>query len=66
MTSIPKIDCNGWTPLHCAAENGHLSVCKLIVENVDDKNPKDFMGTTPIHLTRNQEIINLIGNAILR
>ena len=27
------------TPLHLAAKNGHLSVCKLIIENVSDKNP---------------------------
>ena len=29
----------GITPLHLAAKNGHLSVCKLIIENVFDKNP---------------------------
>ena len=27
------------TPLHLAAKNGNLSVCKLIIENVSDKNP---------------------------
>ena len=27
------------TPLHLAAKNGNLSVCKLIIENVLDKNP---------------------------
>ena len=31
-------DIYGLTPLHQAAENGHLSICQLIVENVDDKN----------------------------
>ena len=34
----------GWTPLHMAARNGHLSVCQLIVENVDDKIPTDNSG----------------------
>ena len=31
----------GWffTPLHMAALNGHLAVYKLIMENVEDKNP---------------------------
>ena len=32
---------NGWTPLHKAAQNGHLSIRQLIVESIDDKNPKD-------------------------
>ena len=28
--------------------NGHLSVCHLILENVDDKNPKNNSGLTPL------------------
>jgi len=41
------------TPLHEAARNGHLEICKLIMETIDDKNPairkrrKD--GWTPLH-----------------
>ena len=44
------------TPLHLAAKNGHLSVCKLIVENVSDKNPTSqatqqwINQWTPFHL----------------
>ena len=26
-----------------------MSLCQLIVENVDDKNPKDNIGWTPLH-----------------
>ena len=55
----PKNDEN-FTPLHMAAMNGHLQVCKLIIENVcenpkprsdrgDSKNPKSCDGTTPLH-----------------
>ena len=40
----------GRTPLHMAAKNGHLSICKLIIENVRDKNPRDIHGRTPLHL----------------
>ena len=29
--------------------NGHLSICQLIVDNVDDKNPKSNDGLTPLH-----------------
>ena len=37
------------TSLHCAAERGHLDVCRLIIENVPDKNPADTRGRTPLH-----------------
>ena len=29
---------------------GHLEICKLIIENVEDKNPGDKLGWTPLHL----------------
>ena len=29
---------------------GHLPICQLIVENVDDKSPKNDFGMTPLHL----------------
>ena len=28
----------------------HLSVCKLIIESANEKNPKDSFGRTPLHL----------------
>jgi ankyrin repeat protein len=34
---------------HFAAEFGHLDFCKLIIESIDDKNPKDNKGKTPLH-----------------
>ena len=40
----------GQTPLHSAAQNGHLEVCRLIMNNVIDRNPKDQRGVTPLHL----------------
>ena len=39
----------GETPLHAAASMGHLAVCRLIIENIDDKNPKSNTGFTPLH-----------------
>ena len=30
---------DGQTPLHFAAGNGHLNICNLIIEIVQDKNP---------------------------
>ena len=40
---------NGCTPLHYAAEHGHLDVCKLILQNIQEKNPPADNGT-PLHL----------------
>jgi ankyrin repeat protein len=28
----------GWTPLHFAAQNGEMEICKLILENITEKN----------------------------
>ena len=39
----------GLTVLHVAAIEGHLEICKLIVSEVDDKNPLDNQGRTPLH-----------------
>ena len=36
------------TPLHYAAQNGLLEVCKLILENVEDKNPVGLDRWTPL------------------
>ena len=37
------------TPLHVAASCGHLEVCKLILQHVQDKNPADYQEWTPLH-----------------
>ena len=38
-----------YTPLHLAAENGHTSVCQLIIDNVQEKNPMNRYENTPLH-----------------
>ena len=41
---------NGETPLHLAAKNGHLEICKLILDGLGKtKNPVDKKGRTPLH-----------------
>ena len=32
---------DGWTPFHMAAEFGHFSVCKFMLQILEDKNPKN-------------------------
>ena len=50
-----QLCCRKTTPLHIAARKGHLDVCKLILENTDNKIPTDdvggsLVGNTPFHL----------------
>ena len=47
----PK-DNEGWTPLHLAAENGHSTTYKLIMEKLEIKNPRKRNGAkeTPLHI----------------
>ena len=45
-------ECQTWirkTPLHWAAENGHLAMCTLIATSVHEKNPQDVFQNTPLH-----------------
>ena len=45
----------GWTPFHCAAEYKDLSICRLIMETVLDKNPATNNRTTPFDLADSDE-----------
>ena len=38
------------TPFHHIAAGGHLDMCKLIIENINDKNPANQDGLTPLHV----------------
>ena len=42
-------------PLHVSIMNGgpmngHLAICELIIKNIDNKNPTDNNGKTPLHM----------------
>ena len=39
---------DGDTPLHLAAQHGHLNVCELMIEKVVFKNPSNIQGETPL------------------
>ena len=43
------VDKFGNTPLHKAAKYGDISKCKLIIENVENKNPANLYKITPLH-----------------
>ena len=44
-----KNDSNAYSPLHCAAEIGHLTICLLMLNKMKDKCPKTKLGCTPLH-----------------
>lgn len=44
-----KYDLWKQTPLHFAAEEGHMNVVKLLIDHIADVNMKDKFGDTPIH-----------------
>ena len=40
----------GLTPLHEAAINGHVKICKIIIDTLVNRNPPDDNGITPLYL----------------
>ena len=64
---IPEVknpaDHNGVTPLHKAAKEGHMNICKMLLENTNDKDPVDEDGNTPLKIAarnNNLELIKLL------
>ena len=55
MNTLEPSDCFGNTPLHKAAMNGHLSVVKLLIDNVQDKNPENDDKDTPFKMAARYE-----------
>ena len=56
------------TPLHLAAKNDYLEICKLIIDNIGENNPSDNHGTTPLHhaaKNSNLELCKLICQDIV-
>ena len=37
------------TPLHLAAMNGHFSVVRFLMKNLNNTDPRDRLGQTPIY-----------------
>ena len=62
----PK-DVKGNTPLHEAANCGHLETLKLIIDKVEEKNPENNKGCTPLHIAAIKgrvEIFRVIMNNV--
>jgi ankyrin repeat protein len=52
-------DSNRWSPLHCAADSGHIETILALLEHKANINACDGTGATPIFLALNKENINL-------
>ncbi|QOJ78899.1 ankyrin repeat domain-containing protein [Infirmifilum lucidum] len=53
----------GWTPLHYAADGGHLEVARLLLDRGADVNTRDNDGRTPLDLARamgHKEVVELL------
>ena len=54
-------------PLQIAARQNNLAMAQLLIERIDDKNPKDIYGKTPLHdaaFSGNFEVFKLIFDSI--
>merc|ERR1740129_434426 len=59
--SIPGVMCgDNWTPLHYSVANGHYEISKLIIDEIEIKNPKTKCGWTPLHCASKVELCQLI------
>jgi len=52
---------NAWTPLHWAAKRGHTSIVSFLLASGADKDMYNDKGQTPIELTTNKAIRELLG-----
>ena len=51
----------GLTPLHLAAQNGHLQVICALLEKCEDKNPRDlYSGETPLHYAAMYDHVDIV------
>ena len=48
-------------------KEGHMKICQLLIETIDEKNPRDIDGNTPLHIAAergNFELCNFITQCL--
>ena len=48
-SDVNAFDADGWTPVHLAAENGHLPLVRLLVTSRAHVECQTKFGRTPLH-----------------
>ena len=51
---------SGWTPLHLAAEFGHMGITELLIEQGADKDAQSNAGRRPMHNAIRQRRVNVV------
>ena len=52
----------GQTPIHWAAIRNHMEIVKFLAPLTDNPNAPDYYGITPSSLTKNAEILRILGS----
>ena len=55
-----KVDVNGWTCLHAAAFNGHLAICRLLLDKGAQVDAINSFGYTPLHYAAYQGHVEIV------
>ena len=55
----PQNNQNVTTPFHYEVYNGHLDLCKFLMENLEDKSPKNEHGMTPLHFAAERGFLDI-------
>ena len=50
----------GWTCLHIAADNGHLDICRLLLDKGAQVEAKDNRGCTPLHWAAREGYVEIV------
>ena len=61
--TLPNED-NFWTPLHYASKYDHRKVYEVLLKHVEDKNPQDLNGRTPLHIAAQSGNIDVTRSMI--